>query len=189
MLRSSPPKTHTVDLWLSPERPHERLLQDRGCGLSAAELITVCLGGSRRGEPDLTWANRLLTEFGGLDGLLAASPQRLLAMRGLGTAKVALLKALYEITLRHEESQLAKPEALTNTADVARYLRRRIGYREREVFGCLFLDTRHRPICWEELFLGSLNRAHVYSREVLRRGLEINAAALILGHNHPSGVA
>jgi len=84
---------------------------------------------------------------------------------------------------------LAKPQALTDATAVARYIRRRIGHKEREVFGCLFLDTRHRPIRWEELFRGSLNRAHVHTREVLRRGIELNAAALIIGHNHPSGVA
>jgi DNA repair protein RadC len=72
---------------------------------------------------------------------------------------------------------------------VARYIRRRIGHCQREVFGCLFLDTRHRPICWEILFQGTLNRAHVHSREILKRAMELNAAALVLGHNHPSGIA
>lgn len=172
-----------------PQRPRERLLRVGADHLTEPELVALCLGSGVRGEPAVNVAKRLLSQFGSLGALLAATPERLLACHGLGAAKVAVLKAVYELTVRDSEEALTAPAALTDARAVSRYIRRRIGYREREVFGCLFLDTRHRPIRWEELFLGSVNRAHVHSREVLKRGIELNAAAVVLGHNHPSGVA
>jgi len=187
-MRSTTPTT-PGDKWCDAERPRERLLQAGAQHLSVAELVALCLGSGVRGEDAHAVAQRLLNQFGGIDALLAASPERLLACYGLGLAKVALLKAIHELTVRHSFASLELPGALTDAHAVGRYIRRRIGHLEREVFGCLFLDTRHRPLRWEELFFGSVNRAHVHSREVLKRGIELNAAALVLGHNHPSGIA
>jgi len=102
---------------------------------------------------------------------------------------VSLLKAVEEMARRSDERSLSQTGVMSDAVTVCRYVRRRIGFSAREVFGCLFLDARHRPIAWEILFQGTLTRAHVHSREVLRRGLELNAAAMVLGHNHPSGVA
>jgi len=175
--------------WPNSELPRERLFRHGAQELAAAELVALCLGSGVAGEDAVSLARRLLVEFGGLHGLLAARESRLLNTRGLGEARVSQLKAIQEIAARHDEAALIEPHALADASAVTRYIRRRIGHKEREVFGCLFLDTRHRPICWEVLFQGSLNRAHVHTREVLRRGLELNAAALIIGHNHPSGVA
>lgn len=198
MRSTSPHKPLDIDLWHVAENPRERVLQHAhfapngqggACQLSAVDLISVCLGHGIKGENVQAMAQRLLQQFGGVEGLLNASPAALLACPGLGKARVALLKAVQELTRRHDESCLSQPQALEDAAAVVRYLRRQIGYQAREMFGCLFLDTRHRPICWEVLFLGSLNKTHVHSREVLRRGLELNAAAVILGHNHPSGIA
>ena len=174
---------------LQTERPRERLLHSGAATLSTAELLALCVGSGAPGEDAVTMSRRLLVQFGGLEGLLDAPADTLLACRGLGMARVALLKALHELTRRGDEAALMLPDALTDAAAVVRYVRRRIGHCRREVFGCLFLDTRHRPIGWEVLFAGTVNRAHVHSREVLKRGLELNAAALVLGHNHPSGVA
>jgi DNA repair protein RadC len=134
-------------------------------------------------------SHRLLQQFGGLEGLLAAPSEILLDCHGLGVAKAALLKAVYELMKRSDETQLAQPQPLSDANVVARYVRRRIAHCRREVFGCLFMDTRHRPISWEILFTGTLNRAHVYSREILKRGIDLDAAAIVLAHNHPSGVA
>jgi DNA repair protein RadC len=175
--------------WQNDERPRERLMQAGAQHLSSAELLAVCLGTGVAGEDAYALARRLIDEFGGLTALLAAAPERLLTCYGLGVAKVAVLKSVHEITVRQDFERLCMPRGLTDVDAVSRYIRRRIGHREREVFGCLFLDTRHRPLCWEDMFLGSVNRAHVHSREVLKRGIELNAAALIIGHNHPSGVA
>ncbi len=171
------------------ERPTERLLAGGAASLSTAELLALCLVGGAPGEDAVSLARRLLGQFGSIESLVSASPQLLLTCRGLGKARVALLKALRELARREDEARLALPAAITDANTVVRYVRRRIGHCQREVFGCLFLDTRHRPIRWEILFQGTVNRAHVHSREILKRGLELNAAAMVLGHNHPSGVA
>lgn len=176
-------------LLLGAERPRERLLRNGAQSLAAAELVAICLGAGVSGEDGLQLAQRLITQFGSPLALLAASHEKLLACRGLGVARVAQLKAVYELACRHDEYLVAQADPLQDVHAVSRYIRRRIGHRERETFACLFLDTRHRPICWEELFLGSVNRAHVHPREVLKRGIELNAAALVLAHNHPSGNA
>lgn len=187
---------------LQAERPGDRLLINGAASLSTAELLALCLGGGVPGsgvpgEDAIVLARRLLTQFGNLDNLLAAAPQSLLSCRGLGKARVARLKAVRELACRDDEIKLAMSsamsdavtDAMTDAMTVVRYVRRRIGYCQREVFGCLFLDARHRPIRWEILFKGTVNRAHVHSREILKRALELNAAAMVLGHNHPSGVA
>ena len=175
--------------WLADPRPRERVLVHGARHLSNAELVALCLGAGVPGEDAVSLAARLIKQFGGLEGLLGASVDKLLACRGLGDARVAVLKAVHELSCRRDETQLATSDALTDPAAVIRYLRRRIGHLEREVFGCLFLDTRHRPMCFEVLFYGSINRAHVHTREILKRAIQLNAAALILAHNHPSGIA
>ena len=185
MTTSPKPCTYT---WHRSEQPRQRLLQCGAEQLLAKELVALCLGSGVRGEDALSIAARLLEQFGSISALIGASSERLLTCHGLGAAKVATLKAVHEIACRVDEEQLAKAPALNDVDAVTRYIRRRIGHREREIFGCLFLDTRYRLLRWEELFLGSLNRAHVHSREILKRSMELNAAALVLGHNHPSGV-
>ncbi len=175
--------------WRAEDKPRERLLAMGAHQVSSAELLAILLGTGSAGEDALALARRVLAGYGTLDRLLAASTTDLLTVRGLGYAKVARLKALHELTMRHGEEHMVADQVFSDVSKVARYIQRRIGYRDREVFGCLFLDTRHRMLAWEELFLGSVNRAHVYAREVLRRGLALNAAAVIFGHNHPSGVA
>lgn len=172
-----------------PERPRERLLRNGAQHLSSTDLIAVCFGSGVAGESAQQLAERLIRHFGSPLALLAASTEKLLACHGLGHARVAQLKAVHELACRNDEYALVKADPLQDVAAVSRYIRRRIGHRERETFACLFLDTRYRPISWEELFWGSVNRAHVHPREVLKRGIELNAAALVLAHNHPSGVA
>jgi DNA repair protein RadC len=173
--------------------PRERLLLRGAEALSTAELLAVCLGTGAPGEDALTLARRLLDQFAGVEALLAAPVSRLLSCRGLGLAKVARLKALLELSLRESEDLLTtrgfNAEAYTDSQMVCRYIRRRIGHGERETFGCMFLNARHRLLRWEVLFQGSIDRAHVHAREVLKRAMELNAAALVFGHNHPSGVA
>ncbi len=134
-------------------------------------------------------AHRLLARYGSLEGLTGAPAAKLLTETGLGPAKVACLKALAELPLREIEEAARDRPLFSDASSVTRYIRKRIGHRSREVFGCLYLDARHRLLAWEELFYGSINRTHVHAREVLRRGLQLNAAAVVLGHNHPSGVA
>jgi len=179
-----------MNSWLTQnELPRERLLRGGAQNLSSADLIAVCFGSGLPGESAQQLAQRLIAHFGSPLALMAASTEKLLACRGLGAARTAQLKAVHELSCRSDEYTLARSDPLRDVSAVSRYIRRRIGHRERETFACLFLDTRYRPVCWEEMFLGSVNRAHVHPREVLKRGIELNAVALILAHNHPSGIA
>ena len=171
------------------QRPRERLLRYGAGTLSDAELLALLIGAGVSGEGVLAIAHRLLQQFDGLQGALAADSEQLLGCKGLGQAAVCRIKAVQELSVRELESTLQQAPLLSDTTSVCRYVQRRIGHRKREVFGCLFLDAHHRLICWEVLFKGSINRAHVHAREIMRRCLELNAAALVLAHNHPSGVA
>jgi DNA repair protein RadC len=140
------------------------------------------LGASRLGE-------RLIESLGGLAPLASAPAARLLGESGLGPARVARLLAARELLERQSLERLHDGPVLSCSATVRAFLRTRLATVPREVFGCLFMDSRHRLIRYESLFLGTVDRAAVHPREVLRRALELNAAAVILAHNHPSGVA
>ncbi|MDO6706298.1 MULTISPECIES: DNA repair protein RadC [unclassified Photobacterium] len=170
-------------------RPREKLLQ-RGAGaLSDAELLAIFL---RTGLPGLNvveLAGRLLEEFGSLRALLAADHKTFCLHKGLGPAKYVQLQAVLEMSLRYLSEQLKKGEAMTSPEATRRYLSQVLRDRHREVFYILFLDNQHRVIEGEVMFEGTIDAASVYPREVVKRSLELNAAAVILAHNHPSGVA
>jgi len=172
--------------WPAAERPRERLLTQGATVLSHAELIAVLLGSGVRGASAIDLARRLLTETGGLTALLAAPAP---ALRGLGPAKRARLSAALELARRSLGEQLRERPALSSPQDSAEFLRAQLRDRPYEVFAALFLDTRHRVLAFEELFRGTLDGASVHVREVVRACLRHNAAAVILAHNHPSGVA
>jgi DNA repair protein RadC len=175
--------------WPRAERPREKLLERGPLALSDAELLAVFLGSGVRGGTALDLARDLLSELGGLRALLDAPAERLGALPGLGPARQALLLASLELGQRYLAEGLARGDALANPEDARRYLTRRLRPHPREVFGCLFLDNRHRALRFEELFYGTIDGASVHPREVVRRALACNAAAVILAHNHPSGVA
>ena len=174
---------------LDLEGPRERLFQQGAQHLSTLDLLAIILGTGVSGSSVYELAASLLQQFDSLDRLLVQSPAKLAQLPGLGAAKVARLKAVRELTIRAAEEQLIDGLAFTDATSVARYIQRRIGHHLREVFGCMFLDARHRLLAWEELFFGSIDKAHVHAREIVRRALELNAAAIVFGHNHPSGVA
>jgi DNA repair protein RadC len=157
--------------------------------LSDSELLTILLGTGTRELEVTELARRLLEQHGGLTGLLGRSAEEIALAKGLGPARAARLAAAVELGRRY----LAAPErprrALAAPADAARYVGARLLDLPHEVFCCLFLDTRHRLIRYEELFRGTIDGATVYPREVVKRALQCNAAAVILGHNHPSGVS
>ncbi|MBS0575457.1 MAG: DNA repair protein RadC [Proteobacteria bacterium] len=173
--------------WPLDERPRERLLAHGPQALSDAELLAIFLGSGSRGIDAVGAARQLLTRQGSLRELLEKSTTELLAVRGLGPARVCALKAALELGSRHLAANLARGEALTDPARAGEYFARRLRGLPHEVFAGLFLDNRHRAIAFEELFRGTIDGAEVYPREVLKRCLAHNAAALIVGHNHPSG--
>jgi len=175
--------------WPAAERPREKLLARGAAALSDAELLALFLGSGSRGQTAVDLGRDLLTRSGGLRGLLDLEAAALAAQRGLGDAIACRLHAALELGRRYLASELERADALTHPAACADYLRARIVAYPYEVFACVFLDNRHRVIAFEELFRGSIDGASVHPREVVRRCLAHNAAAVIFAHNHPSGVA
>lgn len=175
--------------WPIEERPREKLLQRGAASLSDAELLAIFLRTGVAGQTAVDLARSLLNQFGGLRQLLAADQQRFCQGRGLGLAKFAQLQAVLEMSRRYLQEQLIQTDTLSSPQETRRYLQAKLRHYPHEVFSCLFLDNRHRVICFEELFRGTIDGASVHPREVVKRSLEHNAAALILAHNHPSGVA
>jgi DNA repair protein RadC len=181
--------TVAIASWPKSERPRERLLERGPQALSDGELLAVLLGAGTRDESVDTLARGLLARWGSLTALLGSAPAELAHAKGLGPARVARLLAALEIGRRYLEAPAAPRCALAAPADAARFVKARLLDLPHEVFCCLFLDTRHRLIRYEELFRGTIDGATVYPREVVKRALQHNASAVIVGHNHPSGIA
>lgn len=175
--------------WPVDERPREKLLAQGPAALTDAELLAIFLRTGVKGRSAVDLARDLLTEFGDLRALMLAGRERFCAGKGLGEAKYVQLQATLEISRRHLLSALQRGEALTSPESTRLYLAGQLREREREVFACLFLDNHHRVLAYEELFFGTLDGASVHPREVVRRVLNVNAAAVIFAHNHPSGIA
>ncbi len=175
--------------WPAGERPREKLLERGAAALSDAELLAIFLRTGVTGKSAVDVARDLLSRFGGLRPLLQADEAGFCAAPGLGQAKYAQLQAVLEMGRRHLEADLERGEALTSPTATRRFLRARLRDYPFEVFAVLFLDNRHRVLAFEELFRGTIDGASVHPREVVRRVLHHNAAAVILAHNHPSGVA
>ncbi|MFN3236257.1 MAG: RadC family protein [Pseudomonadales bacterium] len=175
--------------WPENERPREKLLA-RGPGvLSDAELLALFLQTGVPGKPVLALASELLQQDEGLHGLMAMSLHEFTARPGLGPAKYVLLQAALELGERCMFGRLRQTEALLDPDSTRKFLRSKLGDYGREVFACMFLDSQHRLISYEELFFGTIDSASVHPREVVKRVLVHNAAAVIFAHNHPSGVA
>ena len=175
--------------WPDAERPREKLLQRGASALSDAELLAIFLRIGIPGRSAVDLARDLLQRFGSLRQLLEADQKSFCDNPGLGPAKYVQLQAVLEMSRRYLETTLQRSDALQSVADTRRYLTARLRHEPHEVFACLFLDNRHRVIAYEELFQGTIDGASVHPRQVVKRALYHNAAALILAHNHPSGVA
>ncbi|KLV07437.1 hypothetical protein ABT56_05060 [Photobacterium aquae] len=170
-------------------RPREKLLARGPSALSDAELLAIFLRTGISGCNAIELADDLLGRFGSLRALLSADQKAFCQHKGLGPAKYAQLQAVLEMNQRHLEETLKQGDALTSPDHTRRYLSHILRDRQREAFYVLFLDNQHRVLSGEVLFEGTIDAASVYPREVVKRSLELNAAALILAHNHPSGVA
>jgi DNA repair protein RadC len=179
----------TIKQWPRTERPRERLLLGGAGGLSDAELLALLLR-SGSGPRDAVQLGRdLLAAYRSLRDLLDAPPRQLMRLPGVGPTKAASLAAALALAERYLACPLERQAVFGASSDVRRYLQQRLGGCPREVFGALFLDTQHRLIAFREMFLGTIDCASVHPREVVRETLALNAAAVILAHNHPSGVA
>jgi DNA repair protein RadC len=175
--------------WPLAERPRERLLAQGPAALSDAELVALFLGTGVRGKSALDLARELLARFGRVSCLLSAAPGELDAVPGVGAAKYAQIAAVMELARRALAEEMKSRDSLTSPAAVRGYLRLRMQDLGHECFYCVFLDAQNRVIQAEELFRGTLTQTSVYPREVVKHALKHNAAAVILAHNHPSGVA
>lgn len=171
------------------ERPTEKLMHAGAGVLSDAELLAVLLQTGVKGKNALDLARDLITSFGGLRGLLAADQQELCAHPGVGQAKAARFAAMRELSQRQMLEQIRDRDILSCSSATRNYLRARFRHHQSEVFCCLFLNNQHHVVKMEELFHGTIDGAAVYPREVVKRCLYHNAAAVIFAHNHPSGVA
>ena len=175
--------------WAIEDRPREKLLQRGADALSDAELLAIFLRTGIKGKSAVDLAKELLNESGGLNALLSASEDRFCLHKGLGQAKFVQLKAVVEMSRRHLEEKMKRGDVLSDASAVEDYLTLKLRHSPYEIFACVFLDNQHRVIEFEELFRGTIDSASVHPREVIRRVLHHNAAAVIFSHNHPSGVA
>ena len=164
-------------------------MTDQKHQLTDTQLLAVLLQRGLMFSAASELSERLLTRFGRLRAVLDASPEALLAIRGIGPGNQALISTLPAIARRYYEQSLACGQAIRSPTDTEAFLMARLRDLPHEVFCCIYLDNRHRVLEFEELFRGTVDGTSVYPREVVKRALSVNAAAVILAHNHPSGVA
>lgn len=172
-----------------PERPRERLLARGAQSLTSPELLAIVLRTGTRGCDAITLGHQLIEQFDGLRGLLASDIHTLMAIPGLGLAKACELQAINELNRRALAEELRAGQALDQPQHVKHYCIATLGHLKIEHCFALYLDSQYRLITAEELARGTLTQASVYPREVIKAGLKHHAAALILAHNHPSGVS
>ena len=175
--------------WPEQERPRERLLAQGAAALSDAELLAIFLRVGVRGKSAVDLARDLVARFGSLTGLFAAKSEELQAVHGMGGAKYVQLQAVLEMSRRALGEQMRHRDMLSSPQAVRDWLRLKMASLPHEVFMVLMLDAQNCLIEAVELFRGTLTQTSVYPREVVKLALAHNAAAIILAHNHPSGVA
>ncbi len=176
--------------WPEGERPRERLLAHGAEALSDAELLAIYLRVGVRGKSAVDLARELLLRFeGSLSALVEASLEELASVSGIGMAKAAQLKASFELARRALAREMSTRDSFSSPGKVRDWLRLKLATRQNEVFMALWLDAQNRLIKSDELFSGTLTQTSVYPREVVKAALANNAAAVILAHNHPSGIA
>ena len=171
------------------QRPREKLLSKGAAALADHELLALLLRTGYKGCNVLELAQQVLQTSGGYTGLLQAEPEKLKTIKGLGPAKRAELLAVMEMARRALAQPMRSADVFDTPGRVKDYLALHLAGREREVFVVMFLNTQHHMLALEEMFQGTLMSTSVYPREVVRRALALNAAAVVLAHNHPSGVA
>lgn len=170
-------------------RPREKLLAHGPAALADAELVALLLRTGMKGKGVLALAEELLGGFKGVAGLLHSRADDFRRIKGMGPAKRAELTAVMELARRALSQQLRHAPVFDSPAKVKEFAALQLGGLGHEVFAVLFLDSQHRLIEWRELFRGTLTQTSVYPREVVLRALHHQAAAVVLSHNHPSGVA
>ncbi|HEM6866172.1 TPA: DNA repair protein RadC [Providencia rettgeri] len=167
--------------------PREKLLAYEAASLSDAELLAIFLRTGSQGEPVLQLAKRMIKEFGSLYLLIQADYEKLMQCKGMGNCKFTQLQAISELARRFFSEQFLHEDVMSGPELLKSKLLDLFAGREREVFIVLFLNNQNQIICHEEMFKGTLNRVEVHPREIIRFAIKMNASAIILAHNHPSG--
>ena len=175
--------------WPTSDRPREKLLANGVEFLSDTELLAIFLRTGICGKSAVDLARDLITHFGSLNNIFNANQDSFCQLPGMGVAKYAQLQAILEMARRALHENLKQGDALNSPDQVKQFLRLSLSGKQQEIFVGIFLDTQHRILATEELFSGTLSQTSVYPREVIKRVLHHNAAAIIFAHNHPSGVA
>ncbi len=178
----------SIKHWPEQERPREKLIHQGSAALSDAELLAIFLRTGSHGLSAVALARQLLQHFGGLRTLMSASREEFCQGFGLGDAKYTQLQAVLEMSRRYLQEQLVRETVFTNVDNVKAYLLSQLRHSSRERFVVLFLDSQHRLIRYQELFQGTIDSAAVYPREVVKAALTNDASAIIIAHNHPSGI-
>ena len=169
--------------------PRAKLLSSGAATLSEAELLSLVLQRGAQADAAMRFCVQLLSHFGGIRPLLSANDIELTRVQGVGVARLAVLRALPELAKRYFEATLPVGQAIRSPTDTEEFLRAKLRDLPHELFCCVYLDNRHRVLRFAELFRGTIDGTSVYPREVVKEALAVNAAAVILAHNHPSGVA
>jgi DNA repair protein RadC len=177
-----------ISLWPEHERPREKLLYRGAAALSDAELLAILFQSGEKGNTAVDLARTLLASYKSLRRLIDADEREFCTHKGIGQTKYARIQAAMELSRRYLGEQLQYGPPLCNPQTTRDFLMSRLRCYRHEVFACIYLDNHHRPIAFEELFKGTINAANVYPREVVKRGLYHNSAAMIFAHNHPSGI-
>lgn len=175
--------------WPLSEQPREKLLKRGANSLSDAELLAIFLRTGVAGCSAVELARQLINDYGSLKALFDASQQQFCTAKGLGPVKYVQLQAVLEMAKRYFWEELEQAPTLTSAKQAHDYIYIKMRDLQREVFSCLFLNAQNQVICYEEVFFGTINQAPVFPRELAKKALQHNAAAVILAHNHPSGVA
>ena len=173
--------------WPVNERPREKLLNQGPESLSDAELLAIFLRVGTRGKTALDLARDLIKHYGNLKALLLSSKADFCDFPGMGPAKYVQLQASLEMNKRYFHNEMCESNVITSPEASKQFLRSALANKQHEVFACLYLDTQHKTLGFEELFQGTLDSASVYPREVVQSVLKKGAAAVIFCHNHPSG--
>ncbi|KFD21904.1 MULTISPECIES: RadC family protein [Tatumella] len=169
--------------------PREKLSRFGAEALTDTELLAIFLRTGVTGMGVMALAEAILKQFGSLYALMSAGKENYLAVHGIGMAKMTQLLAVTELSRRFFQAQLHTVSVLEDPGATWNYLASQLSHQEREIFMVIFLDNQHRVLSAQKMFTGSLNSVEVHPREIAREALKINAAALILAHNHPSGIA
>jgi DNA repair protein RadC len=175
--------------WPADERPREKLIKKGAVSLSDAELLAIFLRTGVKGCDVVSLARQLLTAFGNISAIFRASEKEFCQHHGLGVAKYVQLQACLEMSKRYLYEEVHCTDGLLSSQATKDYLISELRHESREVFAVLFLNNQHKVLKFERLFFGTIDAAAVYPRVVVEQALKLQSAAVILTHNHPSGVA